>query len=131
MGVVHAEQAALVGATAIVVVGQRVPVRQLGSVAVDERTRITTGRPDLQVRSVEVDPAAFPFAVGGLGPRWGIGKVDQTGQRAAVCLESSCSSTLPAATEGEVVAQRRGDAVARRSVIAAADQRADRPRSTR
>src|SRR5947209_14800685 len=37
MGVVHTEQTRLVGAAAVVAEGQRIPARQFGPVAVDER----------------------------------------------------------------------------------------------
>lgn len=83
MGVVHAEQARLIGAAAVVPDRQRVPVGQLGSIAVDERARVGAGGPDLQVDAVKVDPAALPFAVGRLGPGWWVRESDQAGQGAA------------------------------------------------
>ncbi len=95
MGVVHAEQARLIGAAAVVPDRQRVPVGQLGSIAVDERARVGAGGPDLQVDAVKVDPAALPFAVGRLGPGWWVRESDQAGQGALVCLASVIQATVP------------------------------------
>lgn len=95
MGVVHAEQARLIGAAAVVPDRQRVPVGQLGSIAVDERARVGAGGPDLQVDAVKVDPAALPFAVGRLGPGWWVRESDQAGQGAASVPGILIQATVP------------------------------------
>lgn len=95
MGVVHAEQARLIGAAAVVPDRQRVPVGQLGSIAVDERARVGAGGPDLQVDAVKVDPAALPFAVGRLGPGGGFASRTRQARVPLVCLASVIQATVP------------------------------------
>src|SRR4029079_655001 len=70
MGVVHAEQPVLVAAAAEVTEGQRLAIRQLGAVALDEGAGVPVQRADLNSGAVVVDPPALQLSLR-LRRHWG------------------------------------------------------------